>query len=205
MAFPTLADALPDFAHAIPVTPRAPAPRAQQPQRNDAAVAERRIEEATAKAREEAIAELTDRHQAELAAIRAHHEEEILSLQQQLGAKMAIALINSLQTSEQRVMDAAGEMTARVLGLALTEKLQQKALEEFTARLQDALKDEETLRIRIEGNAVMLEALRGRLGDRAHQFELIETTNPELSAEINESLLETRLYEWSRQLSELLA
>lgn len=205
MTIPTLADALPDFAHAIPVAPPAAAPRPVQPASNDAARIERRLEEATNKAREELAAELTARHEAELAAIRERHEAELAEVQQHLGAEMAIALINSLQTAEQRIMDAAGEMTARVLGLALTEKLQQKALDEFAQRLQEALKDDETLRIRIEGNAIMLEALRSRLGKRAHQFQLVQSMSPELTAEIDESLLETRLNEWSRQLSELLA
>lgn len=205
MTPPSLADALPDFAHSIPVATPAPALKVPQPVRNEAALAEKRLEEAVTKAREETTAELTAKHEAELAAARARHEEELAQLQQQLGAEMAVALINSLQTAEQRVMDAAGEMTARILGLALTDKLQEKALEEFLARLQDALKDDDTLRIRIEGNAVMLEALRTRLGKRAHQFELVQTTSPELTAEINETLLETRLHEWSRQLAELLA
>jgi hypothetical protein len=51
----------------------------------------------------------------------------------------------------------------------------------------------------------LCDALKAQLGERARQVDFTEASGLDLTAEIDESLFETRLAEWSEALAEVLS
>ncbi|MCT8997777.1 hypothetical protein [Chelativorans intermedius] len=205
-----LADALPDFGAAAPAR-RAVAPDMEpafappRPEAPDAGEERQTLEEAVARA-EEALAQRLERQHAErLAAERARHEEEMAAARRQLAEEAGALIAARFDKMQREVTALTAALSARILGVVLTEDLQKRAVEELTRIVAAALEDREAVRIRVKGSALLCDALRASLGERAAQVEFSEAGDFDLTAEIDESLFETRLGEWSQALAEVLS
>ncbi|MCT7377568.1 hypothetical protein [Chelativorans salis] len=215
MPLAALADALPDFGAGAPApAERKPAAdeafgtlRESAPPPAPAAAAERRptIEEIVAKA-EAALAERLEReHEEKLAAERERHAAEMEAAVSRLGEEAGAAIAARFTEMQREVATLTGALTAHILGAVLTEDLQKRAVNELARIVEAALDDREAVRIRIRGTTLLCNALKGKLGERAQQVSFTEAPGFDLTAEIDESLFETRLAEWSEALAEVLS
>jgi len=201
MARLALADALPDFGVSMPRIRPAESKAADKDP-------EEKLREAVAEAVAKAEAALAERlaleHEAKLAAERAQHAEEMQEALARFGDEAGAAVKACFEALEQKVVSVTSGLAARILGAALSEDLQKQAVAEFERILRAVLKEDGAVRVHVRGNALLWSALKAQLGDLAARVDFTEAPGFDIAAEIDESLFETRLAEWSVVLSEVL-
>ncbi|WP_028032497.1 hypothetical protein [Chelativorans sp. J32] len=201
-----LADLLPDFGagnapqgHSINGSTRnepehTPAETIEERVAREVAQAQVVLSEKLAREREQALAAERERHAAEM-------QETIARLADQAAATIA----TRFHEAEQEIVSLTSALAARVLGLTLTEDIRKRAVEDLARVISEALSDREAVRIRVRGPELLREALKEKLGERSRQVDFSEGPDFDLSAEIEESLFETRIAEWSEALAEVLS
>lgn len=201
MARLAVADALPDFGVSMPrIRPAESKAADKDPEEK----LRETVAEAVAKA-EAALAErLALEHEAKLAAERAQHAEEMQEALARFGDEAGAAVKACFEALEQKVVSVTSGLAARILGAALSEDLQKQAVAEFERILRAVLKEDGAVRVHVRGNALLWSALKAQLGDLAARVDFTEAPGFDIAAEIDESLFETRLAEWSVVLSEVL-
>lgn len=207
MAAPALADVLKDFGSAVLLEKkvRIAEPVVHQAPATVAPPAEALIDEAVQTAVAEATAGLAAEHAAEIETMKDAHGQEIARLQAEIGEKSGDLIVARFEQMEQQLVELTSSVVARILGAALTEDIQQKALETLSAEIANAVRDRETVRIRVHGPLSLFESLQTRLGKHADRVEYTETGNIDLTVAIDDALFETRLSDWSAALAEIMA
>ncbi|UUP16819.1 hypothetical protein [Nitratireductor thuwali] len=157
------------------------------------------IAEAEAKAEERVRLE----YEALLAGERDKHEAETQLLKAQLGEEAAVLIGARFEALEQQVVSLTSSVAARILGVALTEDLQRRSIDELARIVSQALADSEAVNVRVRGTPLMCEALRGKIGDNANRVTFADGPDMDLTVQLDETLLETRLAEWSNALAEV--
>ncbi|WP_274425769.1 hypothetical protein [Chelativorans sp. YIM 93263] len=207
-----LADALPDFGVAkapaarpnAGMSPSATSPATAPQSRSDEREA-RKAADAVAKAEAEVAERLQHEYEEKLSAERQRHKQEIEELQEQLGKNAAETIAARFAGMERQTIDLTSALVARILGVTLSEELQNRAVEHLSRIIAETLTDREAVRISVYGTGFLCEQLRTMLGERSAQVDFVETPGLDLSIHIDESILETRLTEWSEALSEVLS
>ena len=205
-----LADVLKDFGapqrHARPAAVATEVLEA--PSASPAAVLREQQTSPLDQAVEEAVQEVTDRltaeHAAELEALRESHKKEIEQLQAEIGEQTGSIVTSAFDEMEKRLVELTSSVAARILGIALTEDVQTKALDSLAKSISTAARDREAVAIRIHGPLSLYEALQPKLGRHADQVEFTEAAGLDLTVSIDDTLFETRLSEWSASLSEIM-
>ena len=206
MAALRLIDALPDFSplgREVSATrsvapPEPPQPLPEQPDITEIV----RIEVAVA---EEALRiKLEAEHAAAIEAEQAAHRQELAAQMENLGREAAAAIEARLGELEQALAARLSGEVARILGGLLTEDLQKRSVEELAARILEAVRDSETIRIEIRGPQSMFAGLSAVLGERIVNLDYIESDGFDLTATIDGTIIETRLSQWSEALSGIL-
>jgi Lhr-like helicase len=162
------------------------------------------VEEAVEKAQAELSARLEAEHAQAIEALQEKHNQEIARLQAELGERAGDTLAVRLQEMEKHLIELTSSVAARILGIALTEDVQETALEALAKAIKDAARDREAVRISIRGPLSLYEALQSKLGNLAERVEFTEAAGFDMTASIDDALFETRLSEWSNSLSEIM-
>jgi hypothetical protein len=212
MVAAALADILTDFgqpdrrlsrfagkAQAIPSADR-PGPAAPVGPDIDALLADERR-----KAEAEITARLEGSFQARLVSEReayAREKEEMLAAS---GQEMAGRMLERLDEMEDRLIALTGASTARILGSIVSDEIRKRSIEELARTIRQAASDDEAVRIRVKGPQTLFAALAANLDDWAVHLEHIESAETDITVDINETIFETRLAEWSASLMEALS
>lgn len=209
MRRPALVDLLPDFGSgAAPSTraepqPRlddAPAPPEPAPEVDIAGL----IAEETAKAEAAVTERLSAIYEATLQAERDGHEAEREELRRSLGGEAAALIEARLAAMEAELLALTTTTAARILGGLLSDELQKRSIAALSARIVDAIRDGEVVRIRVAGPPSLCEPLAASLGDHASLVRFSERPGFDLSVDIDSSIYETRLAEWAAELAGVL-
>ena len=163
------------------------------------------IVKAVAEAEAAQAERLEQEHAQALQAERDRHAEEITELQKQFANEAGERILASLGEMETRVIELTTTVTARILGVVLTDAVRERSIERLGGLIREALADNEAVRIRINGSLPLYEALKEKLPDHAEQLDFTENTYFDLSVTIDDSVFETRLAEWSAALAEALS
>ncbi|MFC6489965.1 hypothetical protein, partial [Nitratireductor sp. GCM10026969] len=163
------------------------------------------VEMAVAEAEAALAQRLEKEFEEKLAAERRHHAEELQETVRRLGEEAGEAISRNFEEMKQEVISRTCASAARVLGAVLTEDLQSRAVDELARIVEDALAEQDSVRVRVSGTTFLCDALRARLGPQAASVDFSEGTGFDLTARIDESLFETRLAEWSGTLAEVLS
>lgn len=216
MAALALAEALPDFgAEIISVTRPAHSPEpvaltlasGSETDRSSGHMneSENRVAEAVQTAESALRARLEEEHAALLAAERQRFQDELDAARQAMGTEAGLLVRERLDQAQAQVLSVTSQLTARILGMALTEDLRRRAIGELERVIGAALVDRATVAIRVSGPAHLFEPLKSALGERTSQLVFVESDALDLTVAIDEELYETRLAEWSAALSEALS
>jgi hypothetical protein len=106
---------------------------------------------------------------------------------------------------EEQVLALTTTAAARILGGLLSEDIRKRAVDALSTRISEAIRDSEAVRIRIAGPQSLCEALAASLGEHAGSVEFTERPSFDLTVNIDSSIYETRLAEWSSDLAGVLA
>ncbi|MDZ5698452.1 hypothetical protein [Chelativorans sp. M5D2P16] len=207
MAAAALADALPDFGTLAATRPAQRADDPIPPRPVPDATGRTAVEKAVAEAEAALVQRLEKEFEEKLAAERRHHAEELQETVRRLGEEAGEAISRNFEEMKQEVISRTCASAARVLGAVLTEDLQSRAVDELARIVEDALAEQDSVRVRVRvsGTTFLCDALRARLGPHAASVDFSEGTGFDLTARIDESLFETRLAEWSGTLAEVLS
>ena len=209
MRRPALFDLLPDFGSSAPPSSRndppalveeiVPLPDAA-PQIDVAGL----IAEETAKAEAAVTERLSALYEATLEAERDGHEAERDELRRSLGCEAAAMIEARFAAMEAELLAVTTTTAARILGGLLSDELQKRSIAALSARILDAIRDGEVVRIRVAGPPSLCEPLAGALGEHAAQVRFSERPGFDLSVDIDSSIYETRLAEWAAELAGVL-
>ncbi len=210
MASRSLADLLPDFG-AVQRDP-APAPAfveeeapptetGRPPVFDYAAAIAREVTDAQARLAKH----LNDEHETALAAAEARHAAELAVLQETLASNAATLINARFDAIATDVTARTSSIAARILGGLVAEHIRTRAIDALREAIERAISDREAVRIRVTGAAALCESLRLALGKRASQVDFAPGEGFDMTVTIDDSVLETRLGEWSSALSEMLA
>ncbi|MGN6583158.1 MAG: hypothetical protein ACTHJV_05595 [Rhizobiaceae bacterium] len=207
MAAAALADMLMDFgrterrlARAAEVRPAATEPEPPVRMDLDALLANERE-----KAGAEITARLEERFQERLAAEREAHAREVEEMLIAAGSEAAGRMLERLEGMEERLVALTGAATARILSSIVSDDVCKRSIAELARTIRQAAGDDETIRIRVKGPQPLFAALAEHLGDWAVHLEHAESPGMDITVDINETVFETRLAEWSVSLMEALS
>ena len=201
----TLSDFLPDFGPrpaepAGMAEPSAPPRPAVEP-----VDTERLVAEAAARAEAALEARLVEEHSRQMDAERARHAGEIDRIMADLGAEAGARIAARLDEAQTRVTALVGDVVARILGTMLSEAMQKRSLEALAATITAAMSDAEALRIGIRGPLSLFEPVEQALGSRAAQVDFTDADGFDLTVSLGDTVIETRIAEWSSALAEVMA
>jgi len=182
-----------------------PAPFPEMPDLPSQPAPEELIAAAVAEAEAALSARLAEEHAAALQAERDRHAEELLLQQRQFAEEASAKIRASFEEMENRVVDLTSAVTARILGVVLTDNIRERSIDRLATIIRDALADNEAVRIRVRGSLALYEEVKAKLPKYAEQLDFAESPNFDLSVTIEDSVFETRLAEWSTALAEALS
>lgn len=155
---------------------------------------------------EAALAErLAQEHADALRTERDRHAEEMGELQSRFAAQASSNIQAAIEDMEKRVVELTSAVTARILGVVLTDDIRQRSIARLADIIREALADDDAVRIRVRGSLPLYEELAAKLPAHAEQFDFSEGPDFDLSVTIDDSMFETRLAEWSSALAETLS
>ena len=209
MSSHALFDLLPDFgsrAHPkpvrAPVAVEAPALVPEQPPEIDTSAL---VAAEVAKAEAAVTERLTTLYEATLQAERDNHAAERDELRRNLGSEAGQSIGVHFAALQQQLTTLTTTTAARILGSILTDEMQKRAVAALAARVTEAIRDRDAVRIRVQGPQVLYEALAAALGEHAAGIEFVERASFDLTVGIDSSIYETRLAEWSSDLAGVIA
>lgn len=204
----SLSDLLPDFGApphhgSVPVHTLAEPPAfADGPTTVDV---DKLIAMAVAKAEDTLEARLTAAFTEQLEAERRMMAEDAKTLVERLGGDIGAAINQRTQHMERQLHDLMGDVVARIISGLLSDDLQKRSLVALEKVIRETLTDSEAVRISVHGPLSLYEPLKAALGKRAASLDFTEASALDLTLIVNDTVVETRMSEWSTALSEVLS
>ena len=213
MVAAALADMLMDFGQAerrrsrpVEVCPPVPSnPAGAEPEPSARIDIDALLADERGRAEAEVTARLERHYNEILASQREAHAREIENILATAGGEAAARMLETLEGMEERLVAVTSAATARILGSIVSDDIRKRCIEELAQTIRRAAGDDETIRIRVKGPQPLFAALVEHLGDWAVHLEHVESDGMDLTVDINETVFETRLAEWSASLMEALS
>ncbi|MFD1746008.1 hypothetical protein ACFSE1_11100 [Rhizobium helianthi] len=141
---------------------------------------------------------------AEREQLEAEHAEAIAALRAQLEGDAVARLEGQIRGMRDALAMTLEDLTAAALAPVLHQALATKAAEELADMVRDALSSQEVTRLTVQGPLDMFEKFRDALGAEAPELRHIENDDLDLSVDIEESVLVTRLSAWAGSVKKVL-
>jgi hypothetical protein len=149
-------------------------------------------------------AEMRTAWDAEREAREAQHARTQETLRARLEGDALIRLETMLRDTVDRLADRVCEQVAPVLAPILEEAIAARAVEELARCVKDALLAEKAAQITVRGPASLFEQFRVALGEDAPDLQHKEADDLDISIELNDAVLVTRLSAWAGSLKKVL-
>lgn len=162
------------------------------------------LAEEYARGERETAERLDAAHREEIERLNERHRREIDEMFTRLGEAMAREVSERLETTVSRVTDLAADALARLVASVMEEDVRQRSCAALAATVAASLQNTEALRIDIRGPLPMFDAFRQALGETALELAYTEDDQPDLVVHLHETVLQTRLAEWSAAMAEAL-
>ncbi len=141
---------------------------------------------------------------AERQKLEAKHERMLENLrhrlEQEAAARFETAFIENLDV----ICDRICTQVAPVLAPVLQESLAKKAIAELAKSVKTALQAEKAAQLTITGPASLFEAFKEALGDQAPELRHVESQDLDISVDLDDAVLVTRLSAWAGSLKKVL-
>ena len=157
-----------------------------------------------AEGHEAAVAEMRAQMDAERDALVAAHAAELETLRLKYTQELAALVTRRLRDGTDALAKCLSEQAAIVLAPVLSEELSAQAATSLATLVTSAMADGEATKLIVKGPPDMFERLKAELGLDESQFQYTETPDIDLSVEIGESVLVTRMSAWASSLRKVL-
>jgi hypothetical protein len=150
-------------------------------------------------------ARLEERFRETLALERQAHAREKEEMLASAGREAAERMLARLDEMEERLLALTGAATARILSSIVSDDVRERSVGELARTIRQAAGDDETIRIRVKAPQALFAALAENLGGWAVHLEHVDSAETDITVDINDTVFETRLGEWSASLMEALS
>jgi hypothetical protein len=154
--------------------------------------------------RESARSELIAAFEADKLAMIEAHDAAMVAERERFRAEVAEQLAQNLKDGIEQMATLFTDQALQVLAPVLTEELSRKAATDLASVVKDAMLDGECSKLIIKGPTPMFDAFNAVMGLKDDQFQFTETDNPDLSVEISESVVVTRMSAWASSLRKVM-
>lgn len=161
--------------------------------------------EAFEEGRGQAEAELSDRHDAEIAALKDAHRTEIEALKARYEQDYAAALAGRFAGLTADVADRVAAQAAQVLAPVMNEVLTRGAIADLARMIIEGLQGGEGITVTVNGPSDLFEQLQSHFSDPVPAFRHVEMQDVDLTVEFGETVLVTRMAAWADTVRKVLA
>ena len=145
-----------------------------------------------------AMLELEAKHKAAEAAIRSAHSQELAELEARLGDNMAQKIAQTAKQQLDANCDTITQNVAQILSQFAAQELVELSVQQLKELICGAFCDDEAADIRVQGPQALIDKLQEAMGEDFAKIEVHASENTELSLEIDQALMVTRLNDWSQ-------
>jgi hypothetical protein len=157
-----------------------------------------------AEGHEAATAALTEQFEAEKRAMLEGHAAEIAEFQARYHTEMAGFITSRLQENHDLVVSNLDEQISAVLAPVLSDALAQKAVAGLADIIRPSLTDGEAVTLTVKGPKPLYDRLIEALGGNEKAFRFVENADVDLSVEMDNSVLVTRMSAWASSVRKVL-
>jgi hypothetical protein len=157
-----------------------------------------------AEGHEAATAALTEQFEAEKRAMLEGHAAEIAEFQVRYHTEMAGFITSRLQENHDLVVSNLDEQISAVLAPVLSDALAQKAVAGLADIIRPSLTDGEAVTLTVKGPKPLYDRLIEVLGGNEKAFRFVENADVDLSVEMDNSVLVTRMSAWASSVRKVL-
>ena len=151
-----------------------------------------------------ALAEAEEKWKAEREKLVASHTRELNSLRNVVEYDIAGRLKGLMERSVVMVAQAVSDQVASVLAPVLEETILENAIEEMCGAIREALLSGEVAVVTVHCSLPLFEKLVEKLGDEAGAIKHVEVEDIDVSVDIDDAVLVSRLSAWSASLKKVL-
>lgn len=164
--------------------------------------AERR--EAYAEGHEAAERELREQYEAERHALEAKHRDEIVALQQAHDAAAGRLVADCLRVIAAEIASSVGNQAVAALAPLISRDIAENAVRDLARLIEDAVLAGEAGVITVRGRGDLFEILKAELPECAGQLHHVEADDLDLTVDIAEAVLVTRISAFAASLRKVL-
>lgn len=164
--------------------------------------AERR--EAHAQGHAAAVEELSQKHKAEIEELASAHRREMEALSRKYETDTAALVAAKIREISTDVANAVSSQAAEAIAPILTEALTETAVTNLARLIEEAILDGSVGPITVRGPRPLFDLLIGQFGKDAGLLRHIETDDLDLSVDIGDAALVTRISAWAVSLRKVL-
>ncbi|MBP1853129.1 GTPase [Rhizobium halophytocola] len=148
--------------------------------------------------------ELTARFEAEKAELVAAHEQALADLARTLEETSAAAMADGFARLSKQLAEHVSGQVAEGLAPFLTEEVMTSAVSELASQVEMAIAGGEAGQIVVTGPASLFEKLADRLRDHDEMLRHVQADDLDLSVELGEQLLVSRISAWTASLRKVM-
>ncbi|RWX77017.1 hypothetical protein EPK99_15255 [Neorhizobium lilium] len=149
--------------------------------------------------------QMTAEHAEALAELQQKHEAELEMQRQEFEGGIADYLAKALPELFDRLTSDLADATVRLLAPILKEQFDRQAVEELAEQLKPELAKEVLEQIKVSGPEHLCDLLRDKLEEAGSTIEFHPTEGTDLRVEMGDTLLVTRLSAFAADLERVLA
>lgn len=164
--------------------------------------AERR--QAYAEGHETAEREARERHMAEIAELEAAHASQLAALAERYEAESVAAIAGGMRAIANDVAASVSDQVAHALAPLLSELIADKAIRDLAQLIEMAILSGDAGTIVVRGPAALYEKLQSELPETPGLLRHVEADDLDLSVDVGETLLVTRMSAWTASLKKVL-
>lgn len=150
-----------------------------------------------------ATTELTEKYEREAQAVAEAHLREIEEMKLRYEIEAAAVIASRIRDMAEEIATVVSEATATAIEPVMTEALSKKAAENLAVLLRGAILDGAVAPIIVRGPAKLFEILKSELAEHAALVRHHEADDVDLSVEIGETVLVTRISAWAASLKKV--
>lgn len=134
------------------------------------------------------------------------HAQELAALRQRVEVELAASIQTKVADAALLLAEAVSNQTAAILAPLVEEALVAKAISDMADLIGEAIVEGDVGVVTVHGPAHLREQLVGRLDkDARSSIRHVEAPDLDVSVDLGEAALVTRMSAWSARLRELLA
>jgi hypothetical protein len=160
--------------------------------------------EAHARGRDEATEELTRRWEDERTALLQAHQAELAALKAHLEGELADRLAAQIKAFAASTAREIADQTASVMAPLVEDAIVAKAVSDLALLVRDAIREGSAGTIIVRGPSGLFDRLRTHLGEDASLIRHVDAPDVDITVEIGDAALVTRMSAWFANLKKVM-